>query len=325
MQKCSKIRNTFFEINKYIKVLFILAFLISCQSKSQKKLLELREKAVIVTSNKKAKEKRVITPTKKQKGKSIKIITWNIQNLGGSKSESVLLEISKIINESDIVAIQEVVAKDPRGVQAVAKIVDQLNRMGSKWDYAVSNPTNSPSAYSSERYAYIWKTSKVRLAKKAFLDKELENICVREPYVALFALKKNEKEKSFYLINFHSRKHNDKPEEEIVNFINYPKRLRHNNIIILGDFNLNEEHAVWDNFYQIGFKSALKGEPTTLKRKCRNNNYRNYAIDNFYIKSNEFNIEKSTVIDFVKSCDRLKEKRKISDHLPVMVELKIVI
>lgn len=316
LNKKRDVNIIFFLGIQYVKICFVFSLFISCHSKSQKRLSEI-DKNILVTENSEQKS------AEKYQNERIKIMTWNIQNLGRTKSDSVLLEISKIISKSDVVAIQEVVAKDPKGAQAVAKIAELLNRMGSKWDYVISNPTHSPSAYSSERYAYIWQTSKLKLTKKAFLDKELENICVREPYVALFTLRKFEGRKSFYLINFHARKYSDNPKEEIINLIDYPERLGSNNVIVLGDFNLNEGHAVWNEFYKRGFEVALKNTPTTLKRRCSNNNYQNYPIDNFYIRSKDFIIKRSSTIDFVNDCDSLKKKRRMSDHLPVLVELGI--
>ena len=90
----------------------------------------------------------------------VKLLSWNIENLGSSKSQSDLLYIVNILKDYDVVALQEVVAGDG-GAQAVAKLADELNRKGFKWDYMVSNPTSS-SAYKTERYAFLWKTNKVK-------------------------------------------------------------------------------------------------------------------------------------------------------------------
>lgn len=219
-----------------------------------------------------------------------------------------------------MVAIQEVVAKDPAGAQAVAKIADELNRMGAKWDYQISDPTNSPSVYISERYAFLWKTSKVSLLNRAFLDKELENLCNREPFVATF--KQKGKSVPFYVINYHARKYYDKPEEEIIHFIDYPERLDSDRILIMGDFNLDEKHAVWKPIYRKGFKSALQNERTTLKTKCSNGNYRSHPIDNVYFSSGIKRVQAGSV-DFVKNCENLKRAREISDHLPIYMEFKL--
>lgn len=256
------------------------------------------------------------------KPKSIKILTWNIQDLGGTKNDEEIVFIGNILKDYDIVALQEIVAKDPAGAKAVAKIIDVLNRLGSKWDYSISNATNSTSSYVSERYAFLWKTSKIKLKKSAYLDKELEQKIEREPYIAMFEFKPNKS--SFYIINMHARTYNKHPEMEISNFKKYPKRLQSDALIILGDFNLNEKHTVWNPLYKMGFTSAVKNQPTTLKRKCVRGNYLNYPIDNIYYNKAYFKQEKSYVIDFVKNCKNLPIGRKISDHLPVVSELLIM-
>ena len=258
---------------------------------------------------------------KNYKSELLKIATWNIRDLGRTKNDDEILKIAKIIKDNDIVAIQEVVAKDPAGAQAVAKIADELNRMGSKWDYSISDPTNGSSAYKSERYAFLWKTSKVKLVHKPFLDKELEILITREPYIAEFKLKKGSE--SFFIINFHSRKFDDNPEEEIVFFEKYPKRLNSKRIFILGDFNINERHYVWEILYRIGFKSAIHNTPTTLKTKCKNGKYFNYAIDNIFYATPNINKIRSGRIDFVGDCSNLKMARQLSDHVPVFMECTI--
>lgn len=248
---------------------------------------------------------------------SISLISWNIQHLGRSKTEEDIYEIARILRNYDIVVLQEVVAKDPAGAQAVAKIADELNRMGFQWDYQVSDPTKSPSVYISERYAFLWKPSSVQMIHRAKLDTELEDLCFREPFIAKF--KQKGRADFFYILNYHSRKYSDKPEEEIIHFIDYPSRFQTDKIIIAGDFNVSETHAVWRPFYRIGFQSALKNERTTLKWNCQDENYLNHPIDNFYFDSG-IRMISSGSIDFVQNCESLSRARKISDHLPVFME-----
>ena len=256
-------------------------------------------------------------PSKKD---HLSLASWNIRHLGRTKTPEDIYEIANIIRDFDIVAIQEVVAKDPAGAQAVAKIADELNRMGAKWDYQISDPTKSPSVYISERYAFLWKTSKVSLIHRAYLDKELEDLCYREPFVASFKTKG--KGEPFYVVNYHSRKYNDKPEEEIIHFLDYRERLKSNRILIAGDFNLNEKHEVWEPFYRRGYKSALKNQRTTLKVKCKNGDYLSHPIDNIYFTTGITFIQGGSV-DFIGTCENLKRAREISDHLPVYMEFKI--
>lgn len=299
-------------MNRLIQYLLVVSLLLqfSCESRSSKnsKLKTIQSAALNAQE----------TISIKGDKNSIKILTWNIQNLGQSKNNDEILTIAKTIKSYDIIAVQEVVAKDPRGAQAVAKIADNLNRMGSKWDYRISDPTKSPSSNMSERYAYFWKTSKIKLISKPYLDTELEDKCIREPYIAEFKLK-NGKD-SFFIVNFHSRVHSENPENEIVYFKEYPERLNSDRIFILGDFNLNEKHKVWNDLYNLGYKSAIVNSPTTLKRSCKRNKYLNYAIDNIFYDTQNIELINSGKIDFVGECSNLSKARTISDHLPVYID-----
>lgn len=260
------------------------------------------------------------TEVKERKLKnSISLVSWNIRDLGGSKDDNEIHQIAQILRGYDIVAIQEVVAKDPKGAQAVARIAEELNRMGSKWDYSISDPTQSPSVYKSERYAFLWKTAKVKMINKPYLDSELSTVCDREPYIGLFKPKKETAE--FYVINFHSRRFDAYPEEEIRHFIEYPGRLQTDRVIIVGDFNLSEKHKVWDDFYKLGFKNALTDTKTTLKTKCKYGVYRNHAIDNIYMTA-AITMSQTGSIDIVQNCEQLEMARTLSDHLPVYIEFQ---
>ncbi len=252
----------------------------------------------------------------------IKLLTWNIQDLGRTKDVQEISQIAKIIKNYDIIAIQEVVAKDPKGAQAVANIVDNLNRMGSKWDYRISNPTKSSSPQASERYAFIWKTSAIKMIGRPYLDNILEDKCEREPFIGKFRSAK--RSKPFYLVNFHSIPHNKNPETEILHFKNYQERLKTDLVFICGDFNLNEKHNIWEDLYQKGFSPAVKNTKTTLKKSCKNGNYFNHSIDNIYFDTDVISKERANKVDFVNTCNNLETARSISDHLPVFLEFSIL-
>jgi endonuclease/exonuclease/phosphatase family metal-dependent hydrolase len=70
-----------------------------------------------------------------------------------SKSNGEISFIANTVKDYDIVAFQEVVARDGCA-QAAAKLADELNRKGAKWDYSISDPTSS-SAYKTERYVFL--------------------------------------------------------------------------------------------------------------------------------------------------------------------------
>lgn len=299
----------------------MFVFCLSCVPRQSRANVESKlpiENELISISNDSFLEKKVERLNFSNGKNSLSIATWNIQHLGRTKSNEEIAFMADVLRDLDIVAIQEVVAKDPAGAQKVAELADELNRRGAKWDYRVSDPTKSPSVYISERYAFLWKTSKVDLIGRANLDEELETVINREPYIAKFKFKKSNTD--FYVINIHARTHNHQPELEIAYFNDYQNRLNSNHIIIAGDFNLNEKHPVWNDLYEQGFNSAVRNSKTTLKHKCASGEYLSHPIDNIYYSSTMFFVS-SGVIDYIKSCENLIAARQISDHLPVFLQL----
>src|SRR5690606_24164630 len=112
----------------------------------------------------------------------------------------------------------------------------------------------------------------------------------------------------FYVVNYHSRKYTDRPEEEIIHFLDYRERLNSDRILIAGDFNLNEKHEVWKPFYRRGFINALNNQRTTLKMKCKDDDYLSHPIDNIYFLPGIIMVNAGSV-DIVENCDNLERAR----------------
>jgi len=253
----------------------------------------------------------------------ILLLTWNISNLGGSKDDAELAFMANILQDYDVIALQEVVARDPRGAQAVGRLADELNRRGTRWDYRVSDPTRNPSAQMSERYAFLWKSAKIDLLGRPFLDSALAEDCIREPYIGNFRCRGATQ--SFFVVNFHYRVFSEHPELEITLLRKYQAQLGTERVFINGDFNLDEEHPVWEDFYAVGYLPAIAASPTTLKRKCNAGNYLNHAIDNIYYDRDVVTRISAGRIDFVGSCALLEQARLSSDHLPVYLVCELVV
>lgn len=246
----------------------------------------------------------------------IELISWNIKDFGKTKNAQELSEIAEIVKDTDILAIQEVVA-GYGGAQAVAKLWDILNRKGHKWDYAISNPTNSPK-YTTERYAFLWKTHRIKIKDRGWLLTELDSTIDREPFLLNFYIG----DKKLTVINFHSRPYNKDPESEIKALSPFVIDSLSTPLIIAGDFNVDEKESVFDGLKMAGYGPAIANQKTTLKKSCKRVSYLNHPIDNiFYSKD----IEKTDggVLDFVKFCDRLEQARKLSDHLPVFLRFSL--
>jgi deoxyribonuclease-1-like protein len=247
----------------------------------------------------------------------VKILSWNVENLGSSKSDSIISYIANTIKDSDIVALQEVVA-GYGGAQAVAKLADELNRKGAKWDYAISDPTSS-SAYKTERYAFLWETAKVRLVNKPWLEKKFSLLIDREPYYATFEYNK----KQFTLANFHAITKSKQPETEIKHFKNLPLHYPNLNIVFVGDFNCPQSHTVFNPLKKMGYKPAFENQKTSLKKSCENNNCLSNEFDNIWYNSTKIAVKNSKAIHFYKDFNDFAKARVVSDHIPLSLELEI--
>ena len=247
----------------------------------------------------------------------VKLLSWNVENLGSSKSESEITFIAKTIKDYDIVALQEVVA-GAGGAQAVAKLAEALNRMGFKWDYVVSNPTSS-SAYKTERYAFLWKTSKVKKIGEAWLEKKYHLEIDREPHYCTF----DYKGKQFTIANFHAITKSKQPETEIKYFKFLPTQYPTLNLIFVGDFNCPQSHTVFNPIRKMGYLPILTNQKTSLKKECKLDECLASEFDNIWYNSSKIKTLNAGIIHFYKDFESLLAARKISDHVPVTVEINL--
>lgn len=245
----------------------------------------------------------------------VSLVSWNLKNFGKSKTNEQIEYMANLLCDYDIVAIQEVVT-GLAGAQTVAKLVDELNRKGSKWDYVVSDPTKS-TGQRSERYAFIWKTKNIKIKGKPFLDPKYETEIEREPYIATFEYKNKE----FAVASFHAIPKGSNPEKEIkyLKFFpnEYPK-IR----FFLGDFNLPQSNSVFNPLKELGFLPIFKNQKTSLKQECKNGECLANPLDHIFYQESKISVVNKGVILFYKDFENLKEARKLSDHLPIYIIFK---
>jgi len=249
-------------------------------------------------------------------GQNISICSWNLKDFGKSKSNSEIQFVAKTIMTFDVVAVQEVVA-GPGGPQAVARLAGELNRMGSKWDYVISNPTSGFTG-SAERYAFLWKTSKVKKIGESWLSLHYVQEIDREPFFCRFKAK----DKIFTIVNYHSITKAKHPESEIKYFKFFPGLYSNDNLIFCGDFNLPQSHTVFNPLRKMGYRSVLVGQKTTLRQKCIQQGCLASEFDNFYYNSSFISIVRSGLVEFYRSFPSLRAARLISDHIPIFAEIK---
>jgi deoxyribonuclease-1-like protein len=246
-----------------------------------------------------------------------KLLSWNLENFGKSKSKTEIAFVAETVREYDIIAIQEVVA-GYGGVQAVAKLAAELNRKGAKWNYVISEPT-SGSPYQKERYAFIWKTTKLKKIGSAWLEKTFHLEIEREPFYCTFQYNN----KQFTVVNFHAVPKSKQPEREIKYFKKLADEYSTLNLIFVGDFNCPQSHNVFNPLKKMGYKSILTKQKTSLKQKCKNNECLASEYDNMFYQNTKTRNLSSGIISFYKKFYSLKEARKISDHIPLWFEFSL--
>lgn len=246
----------------------------------------------------------------------IKLVSWNIENLGKSKSAQEIAFMAQTIKDYDIVALQEVVA-GYGGAQAVALLADELNRKGSKWDYVISDPTSS-SAYKTERYAFLWKTAQLKKIGRPWLEKKFHLEIDREPFYATFQYQN----KSFTVVNFHAITKSKQPETEIKYFKFLPAQYSTLDLIFVGDFNCPQSHTVFNPLRKMDYTPLLINQKTSLKRETKNGQSLASEFDNIWY-SKLIQNKNGGVIHFYKSFPTLQEARKISDHIPIWMEFAL--
>ena len=223
------------------------------------------------------------------------IMSWNIQYLGESKfkKDTIVPAIGDVMVQSkaDIIAIQELVTKK-YGDSCIIQLANILD-----YNYVISNKT---SGRGTERYAYLY--SKEIKLDTAYLDMTLGDSINREPYIAHFTYFCKE----IIIRQVHLVPASKHPQEEIKHLYKYKDG------ILCGDFNLTAKHSIYIPLLTY-FQCPLIGEPTTFKRdgSVSDNSY-----DHFFVEKG-IKINHSEVFKFEYKYD----KRKLSDHLPIIIIL----
>ena len=244
----------------------------------------------------------------------VNLVTWNLYNFGRSKDANEVAFMADVLRPFDLVAIQEV-STGPAGAQAVARLVDELNRRGARWDFRVSEPTSGRGA---ERYAYLWKPSRVKLAGRPWLEPSLADPIDREPFMARFEADG----RRMLLASFHAVPTAKKPATEIVLLDRLDQRYREDNLLVMGDFNLSQKHSAFDVLRTAGLRPVIVDQRTSIRMKIgQDGRHLANEYDNIFYEAGPLQAARAGIIDFTGEFATLKEARTISDHLPVYMQI----
>jgi len=251
-------------------------------------------------------------------GPYLRLVSWNLYNFGKSKNDQEMAFIAESLRDYDIVAVQEV-STGPAGAQAVARLDDELDRRGFEWDYRISDPTSGDG---SERYAYLWKTSRAQIKGRAWLEPSLAGPIDREPYMARF--QSRDGGGSMLVASIHAVPRSKDPEREVRLLDRLHQRYESDHLIILGDFNLDEDDEAFGGLRRLGYVPVLNDQKTSLRRKRRTGPDGHLAneYDNIFFEASALHVSRGGIADFTTSFKTLREARRISDHVPVHADIQ---
>ena len=249
----------------------------------------------------------------------LKLASWNVQDLGRTKSDDEIALMAQILRDYDVIALQEVVAGDPAGAQAVARLAEALDRTGNDYDYRVSDPTRSSSGAVSERYAFVWRAASVALVGRPKLIRAYAKTVEREPYLAEFAWGG----RHFRVATFHGRPHDAQPEREVSLMRDLPDDFDDLPLFLAGDFNLVSRHTVFGPWRRRGYGLALENQPTTLRTRAGPAGPRDIfsrEADNILVPAHRVSHLEGGLLDVPAYLrNDLAAARRLSDHVPVYV------
>ncbi len=250
-------------------------------------------------------------------GAQVSICSWNIQNFGRSKTDAQIEFIANTLRNYDAVAIIEVVAGNG-GAQAVARLSDALNRKGAKWDYSISDPT-STFTHGTERYAFLWKTSKLKKVGDAWLEKKYHKEIEREPYFISLQSGQN----IFTMAVFHAVPTSKHPQNEIPYLAQISEEYTGKNLLFCGDYNCPQSNPAFQSLKAKNYKPIFTKQKTSLKNKCNESGCLASEYDNIFYNPAKTRFLKSGVIPFYESYPDIKSAKKVSDHIPVYFQFSL--
>ena len=251
-------------------------------------------------------------------GPHARVVSWNLYNWGRTKDAQEIEIAAETLRDFDLVAVQEVVTSPP-GAQAIGKLDAALDRTGFQWDYRLSDPTTGDG---TERYAFLWKPSRVRLVGQAWLESSLADPIDREPYLARFEHRKTGQR--FLVASLHAVPSSKNPAREIALLDRLHRQYEADHVLLLGDFNLDEDDDAFDELRRLGYRAVLDDQPTSLGRTHDPgpNGHLASEYDNIFVETGPLRAARGGVLDFTDRFSSLNEARSLSDHLPVFVDVQ---
>ena len=249
------------------------------------------------------------------------IASFNIQVFGKSKMQKadVMSVITQVIRQFDIVAIQEVRAKDDN---ILPSLIALLNANGSRYDFIIGPRLGR--SVSTEQYAFVYDTNRVEHDPGSVGTMgDPSDLLHREPFVARFRPRTTMPDRAFtfWLVNTHTDP-DDVPEEVAalagVFQVMQTARADEDDVILLGDLNANES--------QLGPLGKIPDMRWVVGGGVMTNTRQSKAYDNivFHGPSTTEYTGRWGVLNLQDTFQLSREDAlQVSDHYPVWAEFDI--
>lgn len=253
-------------------------------------------------------------------GELLRIASFNIQVFGESKLADVKTAavLAQIVRKFDVVAVQEVRAKDAAFLN---RFLQQVNAAGIPYDVVIGPRLGRTD--SKEQYAYFYDTTRVELDRvSVYTVKDPDDLLHREPLVAGFRARSAPPNEAFTftLVDVHTDPdlvaHEVDALADVYRAVGDDGRGE-DDVILLGDLNADESHL-----RRLGavpyIAYVISGVPT--------NTHGTKTYDNILFDrraTTEF-LGRGGVLDVMREFNlTLDEALKVSDHLPIWAEFSV--
>ena len=251
-------------------------------------------------------------------GPGLRIAAWNIQHLGHGKQKSYPI-LSHVAATFDFLAIQEVMT-----AEGIRRLQRQLEKdTGEEWGLLYSGRLGRGSY--REKYAFLWRESKVDYVDGAVVYVDERDAFIREPFAARFAT--TDSTLRFVAATVHILYGGSVTARtpEILALRGYWDWLddlfaEDEHLILLGDFNLAPGHEAWAPLKEVARPLIVEGAATLSSIDGRFAN----LYDNIWIpRESTLEISDSGIVEFPAAIgwSHRKARRHVSDHAPVYMVL----
>lgn len=245
-------------------------------------------------------------------GDTVTIASFNIQVFGTSKSKDTksMAVLAKIIRQFDIVAIQEIRAKDQ---SILPRFVERINAGGAHYRHVLGPRLGRTT--SKEQYAFVYNAATIELIEGSVATvPDPSDRLHRPPLIARFRVRGPPTNDAFTLINIHTDPDETKTEiptlRDVYDFVRQSNAAE-DDMILLGDFNANEK-----KIRKLGWPARIHAAIKDLKTNTRETeSYDNLLFE--HAATAEYTGQFG-VLNFRKQHDlSLKDALRVSDHMPI--------